>query len=530
MLLLLITLISSFSTMAYSMIISSLISDFTGEEIISQTFTTGSYLFGLGIGSSLWDKIDPTKSLDRLWNLEYLSSIFLPLYPTAFNIFLFLILGIFDYDNNLESKKMFSLIMLFCSTLSFLAGLIGGGQLPLILKSTTKISFEKILAINYLGPLIAGPFLVFFSGKAINYSIIGGFIGLIQFAGMMSLLLKIKRFRKFRLITLIIPLALIIVTNNQYSRIENITTKAIYLKPKITFSEIFKIDQTIKILNNLGKLERYKTQYQIIDLFTFSGNTSRGSEELTYLYLNRKVQFNNLSSDVYHESMLYSALNLNQHEIKNILILGGGDGILLSLAKDEFPKTPITLVELDGKMLEISKHNQFIRKLNKNIFNNIPLNTKIFEKDAIDYLRRIQNKQKFDLVFIDFPFPFGHELSKLYSFEFYSLIKNITHNHSLVTIDMPIFFNGEKLDLETTNILSTLYKAGFKNQIGFGLNATFVIANREEKKLRFNFEKISPKVSLATKINLLELVNTHSIERKYSERRVNSMFWPKRFQ
>ena len=86
-----ITFITSFSTMAYAMITSSLVSDLTGEEIYSQCFTMGPYLLGLGIGSYVGDKSKKEDSFKILWNLEWLSILFLPLIPIIFIILIVII-------------------------------------------------------------------------------------------------------------------------------------------------------------------------------------------------------------------------------------------------------------------------------------------------------------------------------------------------------------------------------------------------------------------------------------------------------
>ena len=58
-----ITLTSSFCTMAYSMLMATVMMDFTGEEVLTQCLTMGPYLMGLGIGSSFGDHIREEKYL-----------------------------------------------------------------------------------------------------------------------------------------------------------------------------------------------------------------------------------------------------------------------------------------------------------------------------------------------------------------------------------------------------------------------------------------------------------------------------------
>ena len=512
------------------MIVSSLISDFTGEEIYSQCFTIGPYLLGLGIGSYYFDKKFKNNLLKKLWNLEYVSSLLLPLYPLIFTIFLFLYIGLSDAQTSLNDKKTSFFIIGFGSVLSLIAGILGGGQLPLIMKATLNtLKIEILLAVNYLGPLLAGPFIVYFSSSSTDYSIQSGYIGMTQFLGLLILITKFDIERKRKIILLLFPLMIIILSAKIFPKIEYITAKASYLNPKFKIKDLTNLGNTINFLENYAILERQKTPYQIIEVFTYEGDQKDFNDSTTTLYLNRKIQFNNFSSDIYHESMLFGALNLFEKSPKEILILGGGDGILLDMIQNNLPESSTTLVELDEKMIEWAQNNFFLKTLNQNVFSNLNKNNKVIIGDAIMQLRKFQNKKKFDLIFIDFPFPNGHDLSKLYSEEFYSLVKNVSKEDTLVTIDLPLEMkNKNEFDEETLTILKTILKSGFKNQIGYGPHSSFVTVTQSRKPLSFNYKTLPNNLSLATKINLFSYIENKEIDKIEISKRVNSMFWPKR--
>jgi spermidine synthase len=523
MIILIITLISSFSTMAYSMIVASLISDFTGEEIYSQCFTIGPYLLGLGLGSYYFDRKSNDESLLSLWNLEFISSLVLPLYPLFFNVFLFLYIGLSPGNMSLDDSKTLTFILSFGAILSFVSGILGGGQLPLIMKSPfQKVRFENILAINYLGPLLAGPFIVYLSQLSKNYATQSGYIGLIQFIGIFGLIFYFNEKRKRKILLLILPLMIITFTAKIFPKIEYLTAKASYILPKFKISEIGNLNNTIQILERFGNLERKRSPYQMIEVFTYQNETS-------VLYLNRKVQFNNHSSDVYHETMLFGTLNLTNATPENILVLGGGDGILLNLIQKTLPTSKTVLVELDEEMINLGKTNFLLRFLNNDIFENLTKNNSVLIDDAVTYLRRIQNKKKFDLIFIDFPFPNGHELSKLYSKEFYSLVKNVSKKDTIVTIDLPLSMkNQNEFENDSILILRTIYQTGFKKQLGYGPHSSFVSVSLGEKELNFDYNKMPENISLAAKLNLFSFINQEAIKKRELNERVNSMFWPKR--
>jgi len=65
--------------------------------------------------------------------------------------------------------------------------------------------------------------------------------------------------------------------------------------------------------------------------------------------------------------------------------------------------------------------------------------------------------RKFDAIYIDFPAPGNYDLAKLYSLEFYSLVRHCVSENGFVASDMP---SGEGRMWEV--YFSTLYAAGFE--------------------------------------------------------------------
>ena len=524
----LITFITSFSTMAYAMIISSLVSDFTGEEIFSQCFTMGPYLLGLGVGSYLGDKTNKDHLVKNLWNFEWISFLILPLIPFLFIIFIFLYLHLSPMGTSLESKQSLKLILFISSLISFISGLLGGAQLPLCIKLTEqKIKTEIILAFNYLGPLLAAPFIIFTNFKNINNSQQAGIIAIIQFLGLFLLSYKLNSETKKRLSLIGIPIIFIILINDYYKRIEYLTIKASYIETKIEFKNILEFSKTLDFLSVYGNLERVKTPYQVIDFFSTHIHPEISNESTSTLYLNRKTQFNNLTSDVYHQTMIHAGINLSFFSPKNILLLGGGDGVLLSEIQKNINFTKIKMVELDERMVDWAKENKLTSSLNHNIFSQNIKGIEIIFEDAITYLRKNKGQEKFDLIFIDFPFPNGHELTKLYSVEFYKMVVSTLSENGVVVIDMPL--NNDKsgkLAKESRTILATLKTSGFKKMIGFGPHSTFVAASTS-RELKFNFETLPNDISLSAKINFATILDNESIDKEIIGASINSMFWPR---
>jgi spermidine synthase len=157
------------------------------------------------------------------------------------------------------------------------------------------------------------------------------------------------------------------------------------------------------------------------------------------LYINGGLQFSSLDEYRYHESLVHVPFAARPKS-KNILILGGGDG----LAVREVLKYPqvekIVLVDLDPAMTEIFKTEEFLTQLNQNSLVNPKLT--IINQDAYKFAE--QDSGLYDIILIDLPDPSHTALAKLYSLEFYHILqKRLSYQGVLVTQSTSPFFATE---------------------------------------------------------------------------------------
>jgi len=155
-------------------------------------------------------------------------------------------------------------------------------------------------------------------------------------------------------------------------------------------------------------LQTYQTQYQNIVL-------TKRWEDLR-MFLNWNIQFNSLDENRYHEALVDWPLKILENEENvSVLVLWWWDWLAVrNLLKYDFIKN-ITLVELDPKMIEISKTQRDLVKLNKNSLNNSKV--EIINIDAFKFIKNTKNK--YDFIIADFPDPRDVGTAKLYSKEFY---------------------------------------------------------------------------------------------------------------
>ncbi len=135
------------------------------------------------------------------------------------------------------------------------------------------------------------------------------------------------------------------------------------------------------------------------------------------LFLNGNLQFHSRDEYRYHEALVHPAMAAHGAP-KNVLVLGGGDG----LAVREILKYPsvqqVTLVELDAHMTQLFAQQPLLRALNAQALHSPKV--RIVNADAFGWLE--QNQQVFDVIVIDFPDPSNFALGKLYTTTFYALV------------------------------------------------------------------------------------------------------------
>lgn len=178
-----------------------------------------------------------------------------------------------------------------------------------------------------------------------------------------------------------------------------------------------------------------ESPYQRIAFF----NESDGSLSLT---LNDFWQFNSNVEHIYHEC-LFTMPGIFPSELKNVLVLGGGDGLgareLLKYKSIE----SIDLVDLDPEIIKFAKTNVFMKNLNKDSFNDSKVNITV--TDATKWLSQPVTK-KYDLVIIDFPDPTTDLLWGLYTVKLYKQVAARLSDNGIVAIQSSTY-NTKTFDL-----------------------------------------------------------------------------------
>jgi spermidine synthase len=155
---------------------------------------------------------------------------------------------------------------------------------------------------------------------------------------------------------------------------------------------------------------------------------SRGRDHFR-LYLNGNLQFDSRDEYRYHEALVHPGLSAVKNP-KNVLVLGGGDG----LAVREILKYPsvehITLVDLDAEVTALFKSRPELAEMNGHAFSNPKV--EVIHADAFTWLRDC--KTKFDFVTVDFPDPVNYSVGKLYSTSLYEELNKVMGEGAIAAI------------------------------------------------------------------------------------------------
>ncbi len=133
------------------------------------------------------------------------------------------------------------------------------------------------------------------------------------------------------------------------------------------------------------------------------------------LFIDGKLQFSTKDEYRYHESLVHPAMSAAPKR-RDILILGGGDG----MAAREILKYPevrsIDVVDIDPEMTRLFKEKDMLAGLSDYALRDPKV--QIINRDAMKFLQESENT--YDVILMDLPDPSDLTLGKLYTKSFYT--------------------------------------------------------------------------------------------------------------
>jgi spermidine synthase len=280
-------------------------------------------------------------------------------------------------------------------------GLLVGCEIPLLMTMLQRVrpqqsgaSLADLLAADYLGAVIAGvifPLMVLPNFGQIDAALAVGALN--GCAGLLVLWLLGGEVERRRRVVLLIPVVAVLAALGVVASVahgfEITARQALYDAP------------IVKSVNS-----KYQ---QIVITKSLEGDMR--------LFLNGDLQFSNIDEYRYHESLVHPAM-AGPHS--RVLILGGGDGLAMREVL-RYPDVKRAVeVELDPRMIDLARHDPRISALNHGSLRSPRV--QVVSADAFTWLRH--QRERFDVVVADFPDPDDDAIAKLYSVDFYALLRS----------------------------------------------------------------------------------------------------------
>ncbi|MEY9210733.1 polyamine aminopropyltransferase [Thermobifida halotolerans] len=286
--------------------------------------------------------------------------------------------------------------------LSFLIGALIGAEIPLLMTLIQRIRRQEaasavadLFAADYVGGLIGGlafPFLLLPVFGLLEGVLLVGMVNAVT--GMAVVLWLFRRsLSRAGVVGLASGLALVMAVSSS----------------ALALSDRFEVDARQALYRD-PVVYATRTDYQEIVL---TENLPRTDLRL---FLNGDLQFSSRDEYRYHESLVHPVLDGPRGDV---LVLGGGDGLALREILEYGDVARVVLVDLDPAVVELARSHPAISALNHRAFDDERVT--VVSDDAFTWLRG--NTDRFDAVVVDLPDPDDVSTAKLYSVEFYGLVR-----------------------------------------------------------------------------------------------------------
>ncbi len=133
------------------------------------------------------------------------------------------------------------------------------------------------------------------------------------------------------------------------------------------------------------------------------------------LFLNGELQFSSFDEYRYHEALVHPGLAAVAAP-RQVLVLGGGDGMAVREILKDRRVQQVTLVDLDPAVTETFRDHETFAALNDYALRSPRV--EVVNADAFVWLDN--DRRQYDFIVVDFPDPSNYSLGKLYTATFYA--------------------------------------------------------------------------------------------------------------
>jgi spermidine synthase len=370
--------------LVYELAAGALASYLLGDSILQFSTVIGSYLFAMGVGSYL-SRFFERQLVAHFLRIELLVGLVGGLMPAA----------LFALHALAAGSFRFALYLMV-----FTVGVLVGLEIPLVMRILKRHFRDRyalshlvsqVLTFDYLGALavsIAFPLLLVPQLGLIRSGVMFGLLNAAVAVWALWLFRGELRHRLAHALACALTVAALAAAFAGAERVSTWAEDRFY-GDTILYSETSAYQRVVVTASHVG----------------------------VRLFLNGNLQFHSRDEYRYHEALVHPAMAAHGAP-KQVLVLGGGDG----MAVREVLKHPgverVTLVELDPHMTTLFAEQPLLRQLNADSLHSPKL--RLVNADAFTWLE--QNAALFDVIVIDFPDPTNFAIGKLYTTSFYKLV------------------------------------------------------------------------------------------------------------
>lgn len=569
--LLVITFVVSFCSFAYEFVYSELLTVMYGGTVTQYVITVGLYFFSLGVGSALSDDL----SIDRSSNF-FRTELYLAIVaPAGFMLIVAL------NSVAIPAWMPYALVWILARLPVITVGFLSGFELPLLTRmvgaadsidfgTRFEFVFDRLSAfgrwcLSGLWHTQTGSRSGLSVVLAMDY--IGGLAGAVVYARVLYPQLGlVPTIFVLALINAVTALVFVVLVSARWESDDSSTSRSAFPSSvPISFGHKSRVLLVVCLLLTVGytgavlqhdrlddritglyldhKIEseypddsmdieiasQKTTEYQHLVRYrrTWTGNGLNpyftGSTEQC-LRLGMAVQLCDSWSDSYHNGLVDVPMSMYEHSPEtDVLVIGGGDWIAI----DHLRKYNVSVdqVDLDPQFMQHTKQEPFFRSWHNGAYTYPRLNTTV--GDGYAYLQR--TNQTYDLILLDIPGATDDDLLKLYSKEFYQLLRAHLEDDGVVGTWT---YSSNAYPQHHKAYVNTLRAAGFTQQLPYWAFEDIDNDSQTERIERFYLLAPSKRAPIGT--------NTEYV-RRYSEQystlawrptphyagiRINSIFHP----
>ncbi|TYS17984.1 polyamine aminopropyltransferase [Rossellomorea vietnamensis] len=416
-----------------------------GDGVKQYTLTISLFLTGMGIGASISEKVTKNLIVSFIW-IELLIGL-------IGGLSIFTLFGVTAFFG--EGTDAF-----FLYAVTAIVGALTGVELPILIRKANEIgetlnrSTARVLFSDYAGGLIGGLLFVYLLRPQ---------FGLVKTAFIVAL------------VNVVVALWLIVYFKDEIRSLKKHASAGIavfiFLLSGVFWGEEMAFSFEQKLYRD-PIVHSENTNYQQIILTKEQGDLR--------MFLDGQLQFSSSDEYRYHETLVHPAM-AGADRKENILILGGGDGLAVRELRKYDEIRHITLVDLDPRVVELAKENPSIAELNGQAFEDERV--EVINEDAFNYMEK--STDLYDVILVDLPDPNNESLNKLYTLEFYQLLRNHLPPGGTIMVQStsPTFATEVYWSIDKTIQAAGLNTANLHVDVPSFGDWGFVLASREKPSL-----------------------------------------------